>query len=522
MEIGYSSKLFLEVPDPTPFKDEILIKVDRYLAIRPNGNHGLVYEQGMSGVQKILNYAKVYRLIDILRKVLSRQKIERIRNDKWMVCGIGKDENDQYFCFAHPSAQHYQSLISVPSFWTKKIEPHKTKEKLWGQLSEGQEIIVPLELIANEMSPVSGSKNLENLDFDIVKRFLDKHQSILKPVSEAFQTNQKIKQRINRPTKDEIGAVLFGFGNYARTIALPFLKPYVHLHKIHEIDSCLLIEAGDLPKSTNPYPESGDEKFPIWLIAGFHHTHANLAIDALKIGIIPVIEKPIATTMEDFKAFKKIAESTGNPFFQCFQKRYQIYNQFIFEDLKIKKGEPINFKATVFEIPLSKSHWYNWPVSGSRIISNGCHWIDHFLFLNDYCDWELHQVEILSKEELLIIVKLVNGATGVISLSDIGSNRIGMREYVEFSKPGSRATLIDSMIYSSENDMGIIRKYKTDKLAYLRKMYSDIGFAIHQSGEGDQIKTLKSTELCLLLELKYQDQLREVQKTNTFESIEIA
>lgn len=509
MEIGFAFKLYQEVPDPTPSKNEILLKPIIYLALRPNGNHGIVYEQGKSGLQKILNYVMVYRPVDVLRKVLSRQKIERIRNDKWLVCGFGKDEHDQYFCFAHPSAQHYQSLISVPSFWTKKISKPNSNDVLWGQLQKGHEIIFPLEKLANEMPPVSGIKNILDLDFGKVMEFLAEQHSIFKPVTVAFQKQREVKQKKHRPAQEEIGAVLFGFGNYARTIALPFLKPYVHLHKIHEIDSCLLIEAEDLFKSTNPNPDSGDEKYPVWLIAGFHHTHANLAIEALKLGVIPVIEKPIATTKEDFEAFKKTAESTGKPFFQCFQKRYQIFNDYTFEDLQVNPGDPIQYKATVFEIPLHAHHWYNWPISGSRIISNGCHWIDHFLFLNDYAQVSSFETKSLNAQELLLLISLENGANAVITLSDIGPNRIGMREYVELSVPGRRVTIVDSMKYMSESSHQIIRKESTDKLHYLRLMYQSIGKKIKSGGAGDSIRSLASTELSIYMEEDFQLQSRK-------------
>lgn len=506
MDIGFAFKLYQEIPDPTPIKNEILLKPVQYLAIRPNGNNGLVYEQGRSGVQKILNYAKVYRPVDLIRKVLSRQKIERIRNDKWLVCGIGKDVHNAYYCFVHPSAQQFQSILAVPSCWTMLVEADG-KEHLWGQLPKGQESLPILEKIAETMPPISGFNASEINDLSLVMTFLNGFRKDMTLVSTAFPKKEEIAIPVEKAPVDQIGAVLFGFGNYARTITLPFLKPYVHLHKIHEIDSSLLIEAGDLPKSTNPNADGDDGKYPVWLIAGFHHTHAGLAIDALNKGVIPVIEKPIATNMQDFIAFENKAKETEKPFYQCFQKRYQIFNKFIFEDFKIKKGSPIHFKATVFEIPLHKKHWYNWPVSGSRIISNGCHWVDHFLYLNDYCDWLNFQVEILSHEELLLIIKLENGAIGIITLSDVGSNRIGMREYVEFSTSRFRATITDSMHYQSESNEKIIRKYSCDKLAYLRKMYKEIGIQIASKGKGDELKSLKSTKLSLLLENEYQKKI---------------
>ncbi|MDO9551471.1 Gfo/Idh/MocA family oxidoreductase [Rhodonellum sp.] len=504
MEIGYASKLYAGIPGPTPIQDEILLESVHYLAVRPNGNNGLVYEQGKSGAQKILNYAKVYRPIDLVRKVLSRQKIERIRNDKWLVCGIGKDVNNAYHCFVHPSAQYFQSQLAVPACWTKRVE-HKGDEQLWGQLPTGKESIDLLEEIAEMMPPISGAKYSEDLvDLNPIIGFLAELRKGMSPVSTVFPDREEIAPTDSQPSNGQIGAVLFGYGNYARTITLPFLKPFVHLHKIHEIDSSLLIEAGGLPKSTNPKADKEDAKYPVWLIAGFHHTHAGLAIDALKAGAIPVIEKPIATNLEDFEAFKKTATETGSPFFQCFQKRYQVFNSYTFEDLEVTKGDPIHYKATVFEIPLHKQHWYNWPVSGSRIISNGCHWIDQFLFLNNYVPFTKFETKRLNDQELLLLIELENGANAVITLSDIGPNRIGMREYVELSVPDRRVTIIDSMKYSSESSVKTIRTKNTDKLHYLRLMYQEIGYKIKMGEQGDSIQSLLSTELAIKMEEQFQ------------------
>ncbi len=507
MEIGYASKLYVGIPGPTPIMDEVLLESVLYLVVRPNGNNGLVYEQGKSGAQKILNYAKVYRPVDLVRKVFSRQKIERIRNDKWLVCGIGKDANHNFYCFVHPSAQHFQSHLAVPACWTKEISQIED-EKLWGQLPLEHKSIPLLEEIAESMPPISGTSQFdENCDLQPVLNFLEENRSVMKPLSEIFRNNEEINSTVNQPIKGQIGAVLFGYGNYARTITLPYLKPYVHLHKIHEIDSSLLIEAGGLPKSTNPKADKEDGKFPVWLIAGFHHTHADLAIEALKSGSVPVIEKPIATTIEEFETFKKTAIETGLPFFQCFQKRYQVFNSLTFEDLKVKKGDPIHYKATVFEIPLHKQHWYNWPVSGSRILSNGCHWIDQFLFLNNYVPFTGFETKRLNDQEILLLIELVNGANAVITLSDIGPNRIGMREYVELSVPGRRVTITDSMKYVSESGDKVIRTKHTDKLHYLRLMYQEIGKKIKMGEKGDSIESLLSTELAIKMEQQFQSKM---------------
>lgn len=501
MRLGFQNIIFEGVPEPTIGSEEVRVEVLAYLAMAPSGNIGITYSG--SKIKKIQNYAKVYKLGDVFRKAFSRSYSEKIRNDKWMVAGLGTIKNKNVWFF-HPAAQKYQSHLAVSPNWTFPVQEKEEVISGWASLSSEEsknELVKELSKIL----PIESGTNKFPSD-DQFSRLVQLIKSkSYKPIDEVFSGK---KESVFKPSKSTKGkpAVLFGYGNYARTITLPYLKPHIYLGKVHEIDSSLLINPRVSKISTNPHPEKEDYDMPVWLIAGFHHTHAQLAVKAMNNGIVPVIEKPTATTWQDYNDFIETSKKTNIPFYQCFQKRYQIYNDFLFEDLGVNLGEPISFKATVFEIPLDPYHWYNWPSSGSRIISNGCHWIDHFLFINGYPDWTNLKVFQPNKEELTIQIVLSNGAFGLISLSDTGSNRIGMREYVEFTVPGKRAYIQDSMIYVSESNNEVIRNYRTDKLAYLRKMYREIGLAITKNGKGDELITLKSTKLSLELEDLIQSQ----------------
>lgn len=495
MKLGYQNILFENVPDPFVGPNEIGVEVVAYVALIPNGNIGITYSG--SKWKKIWNYLKVYKLRDVIRKSFSRSVAEKIRNDKWMVAGLGKTEQGMAWFF-HPASQKYQSFLSCSPQWIFPAEASGNYVEGWASLSDKDQKMKLLQELS-QILPLDSGGNL-NPTFDQLLALKNLVTRLpFSPVEEVFYIKKTSTPTLSISKRGK-SAVLFGYGNYARTITLPYLKPNIYLGRVHEIDPSLLINPAVSEYSTNPHPEKEDFSHPVWLIAGFHHTHCNLAINAIKEGVIPIIEKPTATNWEDYHHFKETAELTKTPFYQCYQKRYQIFNDFIFRDLKVQVGDPINFKATVFEIPLNPSHWYNWPSSGSRIISNGCHWVDHFLFINNYPDWSDLKVFQPNPEELTLQIVLENGAFGWISLSDVGSNRIGMREYVEFSVPGRRAYVQDSMRYVSESNEGIIRKYSTDKLAYLKKMYKEIGLSIQNEGKGDPLYTLKSTKLCLELE----------------------
>ena len=100
----------------------------------------------------------------------------------------------------------------------------------------------------------------------------------------------------------------------------------------------------------------------------------------------------------------------------------------------------------------SKHHWYNWPNSGSRLVSNGCHWLDYFMFLNSYSA----VVDIKNgfrRDDTItgVQVKLENGAYFSMSLTDNGSQRLGVRDYIELERQEKTFTMIDGDRYSAED-----------------------------------------------------------------------
>lgn len=499
MDLAFRNYCYKGVPAPTVHQSQEIIEPCLYLAIRPNDAGSIKYNAGASGFHKILNYAVVYRLKDVYRKVLSRKDSEQIRNDKWLVCGIGRNTANEYFYFIHPFAQQYQSKIAIDNCWLQPAEPPEMGDAYWMQINVDAKNFPAINDLAVQLPPMSGAlAQVSPKVFEEVKELTRTYASEAKSLAQ-FAVKKNVVPSITKPKEGSADVVLFGYGNYARTIVLPYIHPHLSVRKVHEVDPSLLVDCR-FPSSTNPANEKGDEKFAAWLIAGFHHTHAGLAIEALKNDVIPVIEKPIATVYEELQQLEQLAASGNTPFFQCFQKRYQIFNDYIRADLQLEKDQAVHYKALVYEIPLPDQHWYNWPVSGTRIISNGCHWIDHFMYLNGYAACIEAKAHRLNDDELLLTIQLENGASGVITLSDVGSSRIGVREYIEVSVKNRRAVIIDSMHYTSESNQRILRKSSTDKLHALRIMYQEIGESIKYGKGGDSIMSLRSSYVTLDLD----------------------
>ena len=64
-----------------------------------------------------------------------------------------------------------------------------------------------------------------------------------------------------------------------------------------------------------------------------------------------------------------------------------------------------------------------------------------------------------------------NGATLSLTLSHLGSARIGMQEYIELRSANATARILNGYQYQSENNSRLIRRLKINKYESYRKMY---------------------------------------------------
>src|SRR5205823_2664171 len=129
--------------------------------------------------------------------------------------------------------------------------------------------------------------------------------------------------------------VLFGFGHYAKTNILPNLDSRIRITKVHEIDPTQLAPMRfSFQVDSHPEPRCGEE-FDIFFLAGFHHTHAPLAVKALQQGAFAVVEKPIATSIQDLDELLDALRSHPGRLFPGFHRRYSELNEVALSDLGV-------------------------------------------------------------------------------------------------------------------------------------------------------------------------------------------
>lgn len=465
-------------------------------------------------IRMVLGYARQLGPVAVLRKIRSRLA-ESVRNRKVAAIGAG-------LVLAAPEGSGWRTGDPVVFFAPNHPERHPrvvcVDERFAVRLTDlgnggGRE--GPVGGLPEELAEYVGWSPFSGVDVDTVKlgrgmtKLMPGAATVEEVVALAPRSPVDVKERIEatRPRRAEKpSAVLFGLGNYAKTLIVPYIRRHLDLRCVHELDPDQLHAARRWGVALDTSPEPREtEAYDAWFIAGYHHTHAPLAEKALRTGGYAVVEKPLATTWSQYESLRRVVDALDKRrLFVCFQKRYSKLNEWALQDLGVRRGDPVDMHCIVYEIPLPRRHWYNWPNSGSRIVSNGCHWLDYFLFMNGYCAVEDAGVWPSRGRDVVIFARLENGATLAMSLTDTGSARLGVREVIELRAGNVTVRIDDGAFYFSESTTRVLRRKRINPMTAYRRMYDAICQRIARGEDGDELETLRSTELMLRLE----DELR--------------
>lgn len=480
-------------------------------------------------LRMVWSYAKEIGPRDTLRKVVSRTS-ERFRNMKYLSCGFGRvieaplhgrHAVGDPVVFIDPIGPACAERVVLPEVLLRSVDPASLPEFAsldddsilhQGVGGDADPWWAPLRgwhpESGTELSPLGVSvalkdafRTLSELDWSNARklpRSAGTANTVLRPSVER-------KRRVGKKS-----AVLFGYGNYAKTIILPRVAPHLDVERVHEIDPTQIPLSRRDGFVWDTSPRLGaDERPDAVIIAGYHHSHASLAAEALRRGAATVIEKPLATTRAQLRGLLSAMRGSDAPVFSGFQRRYLPFNNMARGDLGVHPGDPISYHAVVFEVPLPSLHWYRWPNSQSRLLSNGCHWLDHFLYLNEWAAVSDYDLMASPDGQLNCSVVLENGAFMSMVLTDQGSRRLGVRDHVELRAGSTTVTIEDCSRYRSENASRVLRKKSMNRLDAYRVMYDVIGKRIAASDSGDSMLSVqRSTGLALDLE----DRLRSLSR----------
>jgi predicted dehydrogenase len=481
---------------------DVRVAVDYWCSTVPISDQYVVRPRS---IRMVWNYLRRVGPQAVLRKIRSRLGEER-RNAK--VAGIGygvlleapatqESAVGERVIFFAPNHSTDWPRLSLDARLIRQVSGDSASS------SGEKKVAFPESLQAlSGWSPFSGLP----LDAGLVQSELSRVTRLCPPppdgISRSRQERAHERLAVNAGRTGKRTAVLFGLGNYAKTQILPHLRSHLQLTTVHEVDPDQMHSAVDLGAmlDTSPWPRN-DERYDAWFVAGFHHMHASIAIRALESGAYAVVEKPLATTRDQYRALRETMErSPSSRLFAGFHKRYSRLNEWAREDLAIPLGERVDMHGIVYEIPLPARHWYNWPNSGSRLISNGCHWLDYFLYVNDNSPVSERYVRRMRGSDLLVAVRLENGAELTLSLTDTGSERLGVRDVIELRAKNATVRLVDSTEYEGENSTRMLRRARVNPMDAYARMYDSICRRIASGQAADARESLRSTALMLDLE----------------------
>jgi predicted dehydrogenase len=462
------------------------------------------------------NYLREIGFRDVIRKIVSRHS-ERLRNQKFLSVGFGSIlepgehsilDHGQLVLFiatAHPMCAE---RIILPQCLVRPIDASPPLDIHETEIIHSESSLVYPACLQELLgwSTFSGT-SLPDLQpaFDAAQAILMKPSVWKKAQRFSVGTSSMPLERRDRKRSrvcQRKQGVLFGYGNYAKVVVLPNVAPYVDISCIHEIDP---LQIPIREKEGVTWDTASDlrpaEQYDAYFIAGFHHSHAPLAIQALRSGACAVVEKPLAVDNAQLSDLLDAMTLSNGALYCGFHKRYQMLNQHAYHDLGLRPGEPVSYHCIVYEVPLPLRHWYRWPNSKSRLVSNGCHWIDHFLFLNNYCEVSRADLFLAREGTINCSMELANGAYFTMVLTDQGSERIGVQDYIELRANGVTARMSNGATYEAESKNRILRRLTINKMDSYRRMYRSIGQKIAQGMPGDTIESVRvSTGAVLLLE----------------------
>ncbi|TSC59865.1 MAG: Uncharacterized protein LiPW15_533 [Parcubacteria group bacterium LiPW_15] len=491
-------------------KSEYRIQVQGFKNLEKLEN---VYHTRAKSLRLLMNYFPVVGFQGLFTKTWSRLREDR-RNEKYISCGFGKilevPEGGEFakgeaVAFVAPWHPALAERITLPKELIFKLNEtpaakegeilyfeyaKKEPSDYWWSGIRAWSIYSGIEITAEHRAKLEAGLKEEfgSTDWGGAQK-IDADRAV--PIA---TTRGEIK---NRRSGVKSG-VLFGYGNYAKINIIPYSRPFVEIDSVHEIDPTqIFIEKRVKKWNSAPFPEK-DEKADVFYVASYNHTHVPITLHALRQGSYVVVEKPVVMDYDELNELEKALKQAGRKLFIGFHKRYGTFNKLALKDLGVKYGDPISYHSIVYELIQPEFFWYNWPVSRSTFLSNGCHQIDHFLHLNNWSKPINSDIKLLQDGAVEVWIELENGATFTTTFSEKGSLRVGPRDIVELKVHGKNVRITDAIRYMSEDNHRIIRRKKIFKTDSYREMYQEIGRKIAANEEGDTVESIVMTSKIML------------------------
>lgn len=126
------------------------------------------------------------------------------------------------------------------------------------------------------------------------------------------------------------------------------------------------------------------------------------------------------------------------------------------------------------------------------------------MMLNGYSNIVSSEVIPAAQNGSVVFIALENGAEFTMRLTEIGSPRIGVRDYVECALGSRTVTVRDSQFYCAQDGERILREKQINGIDAYRDMYVEICRRVLAGEPGDSVASLKSSVATILLDERLQ------------------
>ncbi|MEM2591590.1 MAG: Gfo/Idh/MocA family oxidoreductase, partial [Thermofilaceae archaeon] len=168
------------------------------------------------------------------------------------------------------------------------------------------------------------------------------------------------------------------------------------------------------------------------------------AIRAMQAGKPAFLEKPLAITFEQLAEVERVYQETGGRVLVGYNRRFSPFIRQIAEHFK-NRTEPLSMLYRVNAGPLEQGHWMrSTPEGGSRIVGEGCHFIDVMMFLANAMPKRVCAAHLRSYEPdtAQLVIEFEDGSIGVLYYLTTGDPSVP-KEYLEVHGAGRSAILRD-------------------------------------------------------------------------------
>ena len=175
---------------------------------------------------------------------------------------------------------------------------------------------------------------------------------------------------------------VIGAGNYATSMLLPHLRDRDDVRLVEVATATGLSAANAQRKfgfercSADHRGLLADESIGAVLIATRHHAHAAMVCEALRAGKAVFVEKPLAVDADQLEAILAAVEESGNDRLMVgFNRRFAPLLVDLKRAVGVRSG-PVQVRYDVNAGQLEAGSWYAHPEEGSRLVGEGCHFVD--------------------------------------------------------------------------------------------------------------------------------------------------